>query len=146
MRRKKKNVLLAVAALLAYLFVQQGERFVDNSGGTLSSAASVEAAFSAKQSDTQVLGQGVVVKVLPDDRKGLQHQKFILRVSPDQTVLVAHNIDQAPRIPGLKKGDTVEFYGEYEWTRQGGVVHWTHRSSGGSHVGGWLKKDDTIYQ
>ena len=84
-------------------------------------------AYENNQSDIQVRGSGTVYRILPDDNKGSRHQKFILRLASKQTLLVAHNIDLAPRIPNLKRGDRVEFYGEYEWNNKGGVMHWTHR-------------------
>lgn len=110
---------------------------------------SVANAFENRQSDIQVEGEGRVIKVLADDNKGLRHQRFILRLESGQTVLIAHNIDLAPRINRLRKGDTVAFYGEYEWNSKGGVVHWTHNNpSQGKrrHIGGWLKHKGRSYQ
>ena len=63
-----------------------------------------------------------------------------------ETVLLSHNIDLAPRIESLKKGDTVEFYGEYEWNEKGGVIHWTHNDPDGSHVAGWIKHQGKTYE
>ncbi len=103
-------------------------------------------AFNNHQSNLQVQGESVVSRILPDDTKGSRHQKFILRLSHGQTILVAHNIDLAPRIRGLEVGDTVEFYGEYEWNEKGGVIHWTHHDPDGRHVGGWLMHDGNVYQ
>jgi len=103
-------------------------------------------AYSNQRSDVQVSGQGTVVRTLADDRDGDRHQRFILQLDSGQTVLIAHNIDLAPRIESLQGGDVVQFYGEYEWNDQGGVVHWTHHDPGGSHVGGWLKHDGRTYQ
>ena len=87
-----------------------------------------------------------MVKVLRDDLDGSRHQRFILELGSGQTVLISHNIDLAPRIGGLSEGDRVEFFGEYEWNPQGGVIHWTHHDPGGRHVGGWLKHDGNTYQ
>ncbi|KQA39341.1 DUF3465 domain-containing protein, partial [Vibrio cholerae] len=73
--------------------------------------AVLQQAYQSQQSDLQVQGFGQVAKVLPDDNDGSRHQKFILKLNSGQTLLVAHNIDLAPRIPNLKVGDSVEFYG-----------------------------------
>ncbi|MVE15916.1 DUF3465 domain-containing protein, partial [Vibrio cholerae] len=99
--------------------------------------AVLQQAYQSQQSDLQVQGLGQVVKVLPDDNDGSRHQKFILKLNSGQTLLVAHNIDLAPRIPNLKVGDSVEFYGEYEWNKKGGVLHWTHKDPQNRHAHGW---------
>ena len=61
-------------------------------------------------------------------------------------ILVAHNIDLSPKIEDLKVGDSVEFYGEYEWNNKGGVIHWTHHDPRKKHKDGWLKHKGKIYQ
>lgn len=104
------------------------------------------AAFVAPQSGEQVRGTGIVTRLLADDRDGSRHQRFILEVGAGRTLLIAHNIDLAPRIAGLKVGDTVEFFGEYEWNDKGGVIHWTHRDPNGRHPDGWLKHRGRTYQ
>ncbi|PKQ15700.1 MAG: hypothetical protein CVT67_08235 [Actinobacteria bacterium HGW-Actinobacteria-7] len=101
---------------------------------------------AAYVSGEQVQGVGTVTRVLSDDNDGSRHQRFIIELSSGQTLLIAHNIDLAPRLPGLKVGDTVEFYGEFETNPQGGVIHWTHRDPSGSHVAGWLKYKGATYQ
>ncbi|EGS66762.1 TPA: DUF3465 domain-containing protein [Vibrio cholerae] len=108
--------------------------------------AVLQQAYQSQQSDLQVQGLGQVVKVLPDDNDGSRHQKFILKLNSGQTLLVAHNIDLAPRIPNLKVGDIVEFYGEYEWNKKGGVLHWTHKDPQNRHVHGWLKHNWQVYE
>jgi hypothetical protein len=90
--------------------------------------------YESHQSDVQVSGSGNVIRVLPDDNQGSRHQKFILRLYSNQTILISHNIDLAPRVLNLNVGDTVEFNGEYEWNSKGGVVHWTHRDLRGIHL------------
>ncbi|WP_462054459.1 DUF3465 domain-containing protein [Vibrio cholerae] len=108
--------------------------------------AVLQQAYQSQQSDLQIQGFGQVVKVLPDDNDGSRHQKFILKLSSGQTLLVAHNIDLAPRIPNLKVGDSVEFYGEYEWNKKGGVLHWTHKDPQNRHAHGWLKHNGQVYE
>ncbi len=103
-------------------------------------------AFRNRQSDVQVEGQGMVKRILPDDREGSRHQRFVLRLPDGQTVLMVHNIDLAPRINALREGDQVSFYGEYEWNAQGGIVHWTHHDPARRHVDGWLKHQGRVYQ
>jgi hypothetical protein len=94
----------------------------------------------------QVEGSGMVLRILPDDNKGSRHQRFILELRSGRTVLVAHNIDLAPRIPGLESGDSVSFFGEYESNDQGGVIHWTHHDPQGRHIDGWLEHRGQRYQ
>ena len=92
---------------------------------THTGASDIFTAFKNQQSDVQVRGKGIVSRILRDDNDGSRHQKFILKLANNQTVLVAHNIDLSPRVSGLKIGDSIEYYGEYEWSEQGGVLHWT---------------------
>ncbi|MCF7530360.1 DUF3465 domain-containing protein [Neisseria lisongii] len=106
----------------------------------------LQQAFAERRSDIQIEGEGVVKKVLPDDNKGSRHQRFILQLNSGQTLLVAHNIDLADKITGLQPSDTVQFYGEYEWSKQGGVIHWTHRDPAGRHADGWLRHNGKVYQ
>ncbi len=103
-------------------------------------------AYQSQQSDVQVRGSGVVTRVLRDDNVGSRHQKFILKLESRQTLLVAHNIDLAPRVANLNVGDRIEFNGEYEWNSKGGVLHWTHHDPQGRHEGGWLKHNGRTYQ
>tara|TARA_R110000751_G_scaffold243695_1_gene343827 strand:+ start:2900 stop:3289 length:390 start_codon:yes stop_codon:yes gene_type:complete len=109
-------------------------------------ATSLNEAYKNHQSNVQVQDSGIVIRILNDDNQGSRHQKFILKLSTGITILIAHNIDLAPRINLISKGDTVQFYGEYEWNKKGGVVHWTHKDPNGHHVDGWLKHKGKTYQ
>ncbi len=103
--------------------------------------------FRAMRSDVQVEVEGEVVHILPDDNQGSRHQLFLLELSNGITLKVSHNIDIAPYINGIAKGDTARVYGEYEWNDKGGVVHWTHRNTrGGSHPGGWILHKGQKYE
>jgi len=105
----------------------------------------VARAFRNKQSDVQLDGEARVKVMLRDDNEGSRHQKWICEFENGQTVLFSHNIDLAPRVP-LRKGDVIQFRGEYEWTEQGGVIHWTHHDPGGRHVDGFIRLGGETYQ
>jgi hypothetical protein len=103
-------------------------------------------AFEQRTNNLQVEGNGVVRRILSDDNDGARHQRFIVALESGQTLLIAHNIDVAPRIVGLREGDAVAFSGEYEWNAEGGVIHWTHRDPARRHASGWLKHNGATYQ
>lgn len=143
--------LLSVAALLllVYLFGQhlpspQGHAPSGNDLGHVEQG--LAAAIAAHQRDVAVHGVGTVVKVLADDRRGSRHQRFLLRLGSGAVVLVAHNIDLAPRLDSLRAGDELRFAGEYVWNERGGVLHWTHRDAHGHHRAGWLERAGRRYQ
>lgn len=153
----KRLLLVAVVAAAAWL---AQDRFAD--GSSAGSAAPspgpavtaepsgtddvIAEAFEARRQGLQVEGRGTVSRLLADDTDGSRHQRFILRLASGQTLLVAHNIDLAERIDGLAVGDPVAFFGEYEWSDKGGVIHWTHLDPDGSHVAGWLRHEGVTYQ
>ncbi|GHU57842.1 hypothetical protein FACS1894133_1480 [Clostridia bacterium] len=101
--------------------------------------------FAQQASDVQVEGNGVVTRILADDNDGDRHQRFILKLKSGQTLLIAHNIDIAPRLDGIAVGDSVTFFGEYVYNANGGTVHWTHHDPGGRHTDGWLKWGGRTY-
>ena len=108
-------------------------------------------AFKSQRSDVQVKGCGRVIKLLADDMEGSRHQKFLVALTGEQaakphTVLIAHNIDLAPRVETLKQGSEISFYGEYEYNAKGGVVHWTHHDPAARHQDGWLEFEGQRYQ
>jgi hypothetical protein len=151
------KLLLIVVIAVVYTAIQYPSSGVAQLPGQVVAAAAsaeqlaageqaVREAFERKLSDLQVQGKGTVSKVLPDDENGARHQRFILSLPVGITVLVAHNIDLAPRIPDLKVGDVVAFNGEYEWNSKGGIIHWTHHDPRGQHEAGWLRHNDVIYQ
>lgn len=133
------RLIMAVVGLALLALITWTQRAaVDSSAG---SPDVIAEAFRSRTSNVQVSGAGVVVRILPDDNAGSRHQRFILELSNGQTVLVSHNIDLAARLSSLDRGDTVAFFGEYEWNSNGGVIHWTHDDPARRHVGGWLKHE-----
>lgn len=152
MSNYRKNLLLAL--FLALALCACGKSDANNlqtpevNGAETAAAVSnagIEQAFKAKKSDVQVSGHGLVIKLLKDDNKGSRHQKFLVQINAQQTLLFAHNIDLAPRVP-LQTGDTISFYGEYVYNPKGGVIHWTHHAPQGDHVAGWILHNGKKYQ
>ncbi len=105
----------------------------------------VLSAFEKRRSDVIVEATATVKKNLPDDDIGDRHQKMILKLLSGHTLLLAHNIDLAPRVP-VRQGEEITFRGEYEYTEPGGVIHWTHHDPTGRHEDGWIRHHGKIYQ
>lgn len=139
--RKLIPLVLVIAAIYGYQYLGSPEV-----SGALAPQSPTAQAASSWRAGQQVQGSGAVIRILSDDNDGSRHQRFILELRSGRTLLVAHNIDLAPRISGLAVGDTVSFYGEYEPNPQGGVIHWTHHDPQGRHVGGWLEHRGRRYQ
>ena len=135
------RLVIVVAALLAALpaWLPRLEH---------SSVTRAAACDSAPQlrSGARVETTAVVERVLKDDTSGSRHQRFIVKLPSGQTLLIAHNIDIAPRVEGLARGDTVSFSGIYEPNNKGGVVHWTHHDPSGRHAAGWIEYRGHRYQ
>ncbi|MHB1215122.1 MAG: DUF3465 domain-containing protein [Thiobacillus sp.] len=151
-----KRLLIAALAVAAYFALVPDSGVPGTRAATppptVSSLAAggddavIENAFANRTGNQQVAGQGTVVKVLADDTHGSRHQRFIVRLGSGRTLLVSHNIDLAPRIDALREGDTIAFYGEYEWNPKGGVIHWTHHDPQGRHLPGWIRHGGRTYQ
>ena len=145
-----KKLLLPAIVFAAIALFGYSRHHSPFSGAPTSAAAAndsvLASVFEKHASNIQVEGQGTVARILPDDNDGSRHQRFIVRLSSGQTILIAHNIDLAPRVSSLNEGDVVSFSGEYEWHPKGGVVHWTHRDSDGRHPAGWIRHDGQDFQ
>ena len=150
--RPMKKLFIALLVGLALYGVQQRHpglfQGLTGAPATIASSTSAQLrqAYEDRRSDLQVEGRAVVTRVLRDDLKGSRHQRFLMRTDDGLSLLVAHNIDLAPRVEGLREGDEIEFAGEYEWNDKGGVIHWTHHDPRGRHPGGWLKHNGRTYQ
>jgi len=125
--KKLIYILVFVVAYAAY------ERFlIPEVPGITAQSPSAQPSIRNEQwrSGQQVTGSGRVVRILADDNDGSRHQRFILEMSSGQTLLVAHNIDLAPRVSSLREGDSVAFYGVYDINPQVGVIQLSKGVSG----------------
>jgi hypothetical protein len=101
--------------------------------------------YGIEDTGTWIEGSGVVRRLLPDDDDGGRHQRFVLDLRNGLTLLIAHNLDLAARVP-LGLGDRVHFRGMYEWSDLGGLVHWTHRDPLGIEEGGFVRYRARTYR
>jgi hypothetical protein len=141
-----KVALLALVLYLTALSTCTSAPSINSKGAVSESDQRLARAFDQRESHIQVEGTGTVSRLLSDDNDGDRHQRFIVELKTGQTILIAHNIDLAPRIISLEVGDEVGFFGEYEWNEEGGTVHWTHRDPNRHHTAGWIKHDGRVYQ
>jgi hypothetical protein len=149
-RRPHAKAVLVVTActFFAFLSISCGSPgpATERRAAPITDDSSIGRAFTSGASNVQVEGEGRVTRVLPDDLKGWRHQRFVVRLASGQTLLVTHNIDIAPRIDGLKEGDSVRFNGEYVWNEEGGVIHWTHHDPEGRHIAGWVEHNGKTFE
>lgn len=144
----RKNQLKSLATILFVLVSIAYGWFGGQSGSILDIAgdqAEIYSLVEARQSGHMVTVEGEVVKILPDDNQGSRHQRFIIGLERNLTLLVAHNIDLAPRVP-LNINDKVQLHGQYEWNKKGGVLHWTHHDPRNQHEPGWIKFQNKLYE
>jgi hypothetical protein len=141
-----QSVCLDLILILFFSTISSGTTYQKCASiDSLTPVTTIAKAFADKQSNIQVKQKGVITRILSDDTVGDRHQRLIIRLSNNQTLLITHNIDLAPRVPNPVVGKTLTFYGEYEWNDEGGVVHWTHKDPDGSHVAGWLEYEGKRY-
>jgi hypothetical protein len=136
--------LLVVLGLLAWHYYPQPDGVPETVSVTPAGDKAVLAAYAARRSGVWLETGGHVTRLLSDDNDGSRHQRFILDVGGGHTVMVAHNIELAPRIPA-RVGDRLSLRGRYEWNERGGVIHWTHHDPQGRKQGGWVNRHGTLF-
>jgi hypothetical protein len=143
-KRQKHRFWLIIAFVVLIYAASHYQPQHDNQA--TSPKTEVSALYQQKQSDVQIEVTGKVIRVLSDDNDGSRHQRFIIETGIGHTLLIAHNIDLAPRIENLQPGDEVTVFGEYEWNNKGGVMHWTHHDPDNRHPHGWIRHKGRLYQ
>ena len=100
--------------------------------------------YQKRDGGSWIEDSGFVRRLLTDDNDGSRHQRMVLQLANRDTVLIAHNIDLAQRVP-VGMGDRIKFRGMYEWNELGGLVHWTHHDPHGIEEGGWISYRRRLY-
>lgn len=142
--RQKQRLWLLIAFIIVFFAASQYQPNTENTQDE--TEVSIAELYQQQKSDVQIEVTATVSRLLADDNEGSRHQRFIVEMSDGQTLLVAHNIDLAPRINSLNVGDEVTIYGEYEWNNKGGVMHWTHHDPANRHPHGWIRHKGQLYQ
>lgn len=101
-------------------------------------------AFRRHESGLWLTLSAHVERLLPDSIGRYDHQRFIVRCSGGQTVLVVNDVSVGERVP-VRPGDWVGVKGQYIWDGLGGLIHFTHHSSGGSGPSGWILFAGHVY-
>ena len=110
--RAKAVIIKTVLAVLAVIFVSCASHDpATEPSATPHDDSPIGRAFASGYNRRTSRRRGYGVRVLPDDADGSRHQRFIVQLASGQTLLITHNIDVAPRIAGLKVGDSVGFNG-----------------------------------
>lgn len=127
---------------------RQGEDSVYEPGPSLDETASdselVQAVNERRREDFVEGGSLVVVKILPDDTNGLEHQKWVVRLSNGELMQAVYNLDMCPRVP-LRVGDVIAMGGQFIWTNKGGLLHWLHHDPRGRRPDGYVFVNGNYY-
>lgn len=142
--RQKQRIGLIIGFVVLGYYANQFS--AEQAYSTPQQQLNLEQLIEQKQSDVQINLTAQVSRLLGDDLRGSRHQRFLIELAGGETILIAHNIDLAPKIKDLKKGDIVTLYGEYEWNKKGGVIHWTHHDPAKRHIDGWIEHNGHRYQ
>ena len=116
-----------------------------SAGDKTNKGGAVKRVYGKSDTSNWIESAGLVKKLLPDDNSPSRHQRFILDMRNGQTLLIAHNLDLAVRVP-LGLGDRIRFRGLYEWNELGGLVHWTHADPMQVEEGGYIKYRTKVYE
>jgi hypothetical protein len=103
---------------------------------------------------SEVTVAGKVSKILPDDTKGLPHQRFLVELDDGTNVFIANDTHYGTAVPDMQVGQPIQIRGEWipevgNWggTDTIGVLHWTHKADAGSnHPPGWIDYGGNRYQ
>jgi hypothetical protein len=106
--------------------------------------ATVQDAFRDHQSGMMVEVSGNVVRILRDDKDDRRNQKFIIRLTNGQSLLVIHDQVAGERVP-VAINDSVLVRGEYRWSETGGTVHFTRRDHSLHRLHGWIEHQGRRY-
>jgi len=134
-RLVKRTSVLAVIVLGGSFY---GQDLVSLVAGPGSQHELLRRAWSSKTSNLLVEAEGRVVRVRPNFVDLVAVQEFEAEFPNGHVVLIRHNLNETPRVP-VWNSSQVRVRGEYDWSVNGGVIHWTHDDPTGQREGGWIE-------
>lgn len=104
----------------------------------------VQDAYRYHQTGIMAEVTGTVARVLVADKEDTRNQKFIIRLTNGQSLLVLHDQVSGDRVP-VKVDDTVLVRGEYQWSETGGTLRFTQRDYSPRRMHGWIEHQGRRY-
>lgn len=145
MAASKKHSRSIAVIMIALVLVALGLVWQSRPGyEVVSGFAALEDAHRYRQTDFMAEVDGTVARILMDDKEDQRNQKFIIRLTNGQMVLVIHDQEAAGRVP-VSVGDTVLVRGEFVWTETGGTLRQTHRDYSARRLHGWIDHQGERY-
>lgn len=89
-------------------------------------------------------GNLLVTKLLPDDTRGLPHQKWEAKLSNGARITIVYNLDMGRRVP-VEVGKRFSVGGEFIWTKFGALIHWTHFDDQSRRPDGYVYFEGEVY-
>lgn len=132
--------IAVVAALIAAALLWQSRPGYEIEPGF----STVQDAYRAHQSGMMAEVTGTVARILIDDKDDLRNQKFIIRLSNGQMLLVIHDQVASERVP-VSVNDTVLVRGKYQWSETGGTLQFTRRDHSTRRMHGWIEHQGKRY-
>jgi hypothetical protein len=112
---------------------------------TVTDDADLVRAVTDQKRLSYIQAAGLTVDTLmPDDTQGAKHQKFFVKTSRGQRVLLVYQLDCGHERVPVKVGDKVGVGGEFIYDR-GALVHWLHSSSRKTRPDGYIEHNHLRY-
>lgn len=97
----------------------------------------IKRAWGARESNVWVETPARVVRLLPDREDLGRFQEFKVELENGHVLRVMHDLERAQRVP-FSVGSEIRLRGEYDWSPDGGILHWTHQDLTSEREGGWI--------
>ena len=143
-----RSIVIASAILVAsYLWLQGNPEVaarIPVIGSKGKFEQQLEDALAHKASNVQVRGEGRIIELLTPET-GRDYQAFLIELNSGQQLILEHNTEFARQIRAAQVGDKLVFFGEFDWTSRGGVVHSAYKDPEGLQMAGWVKHMGKTY-